>query len=263
MNIIKWLVNTMIATMIFFPTKEFVQMPEDFGLQAEDVYLNTEDNVRLHGWFLPAPESKTCLLLLHGNAGNISMRLFKAKDWVTNGVSVFLLDYRGYGKSEGSIKKGSDLMADSRAAVTWLNQRGFQNRQVILYGESIGSAPAVELASQEAFHSLILESAFTSMEELGKKHYGPVAGMFLGDFKLDNETIIGKARCPVFILHGTQDEIAPFSMAEKLYEKAPGPKEIFAIQDGTHNELSVIAGKDFFEKPLRFIQRAASQAENT
>lgn len=248
----------MIASMIFFPTKEFEFQPAGCGLTAEDAWCATSDQIKLHGWFLPASDSKTCLLFFHGNAGNISIRLFKAKEWVQRGVSVFLVDYRGYGKSEGEIKKGADLITDAQAALAWLKGKGFSAQDIILYGESIGAAPAVELAVQEKFKGLILESSFTSMEDLGKKHYGPMASMFLGDFKLDNEAKIGNAQCPVFILHGTEDEIAPFEMAERLFKNAPEPKELFAIQGGRHNELPAAAGSDFYEKPFQFLQRQAT-----
>ena len=119
------LLNFMIASMIFFPVRDFSMHPEDFGLKAEDAWCETEDGVRIHGWFLPAktgfPEGLSlCLLLFHGNADNISIRLPKAQEWVKRGISVFLLDYRGYGKSEGKIQAGGDLYQDGKAALKWL-----------------------------------------------------------------------------------------------------------------------------------------------
>ena len=110
----------MIISMLFFPSKEFTTGPSDFGLVSEDMWCQTEDRVKIHGWYLPALQSEKCLLFFHGNAGNISIRLPKAKEWVSRGVSVLLMDYRGYGKSEGNIKGGKDLFCDTRAALSWL-----------------------------------------------------------------------------------------------------------------------------------------------
>jgi len=243
----------MIASMIFFPSKEMLYRPADFGLAEEDIFFQTEDGVRLHGWYFKA-EGDLCLLFFHGNAGNISSRVPKASEWVKRGVSVFLLDYRGYGKSEGSIQKGEDLNRDGRAALGWLRkEKGLDPSQVVLYGESIGSAPAVELATENVFRALILETPFTSIKELAKVHYGFVPDFFLKDFDLNNESKIGRLRCPVFILHGREDEVAPFSMGERLFEKAPEPKASLWIPGGHHNDLSEMAGAGFFETPHRFV----------
>ena len=154
---IRGLINAMIASMIFFPVKEFSARPMDFGLSAEDVWCETRDDIRIHGWFIKAEGSNLCLLLFHGNADNISIRLPKAKAWIDRGISVLLVDYRGYGKSQGTIKKGDDLYEDARAALEWLKrEKNYASSNIILYGESIGSVPAIGLATQEPFKAVIL-----------------------------------------------------------------------------------------------------------
>src|SRR3989338_10068529 len=133
---IRSLVNFMIASMIFFPVREFSYQPVDFGLKAEEVYCDTADGARLHGWYFPpeagppsvrradkATSEKTVLLFFHGNADNISIRLPKASEWLRRGISVFLIDYRGYGKSSGKIKKGGDLISDAHEAYRWLKEK--------------------------------------------------------------------------------------------------------------------------------------------
>lgn len=248
----------MIASMIFFPVQEFSVRPEDFGLQAEEVLCKTQDKIKLHGWFFQAEEIKpntasSCLLLFHGNAGNISDRLPKAEAWVKRGVSVLLIDYRGYGKSEGKIEKGNDLFQDARAALNWLkNQKAYSSDRIILYGESIGSVPAVELAAHEAFKAVILEAPFTSLKEVAKRHYGIVPDFMIQDFLLDNETKIASLKSPVFILHGTEDEVVPFEMGKRLFEKAPEPKHFLEVKKAHHNDISVVGGADFFEAPYQF-----------
>lgn len=252
-------INLMIASMIFFPVREFSARPEDFGLQAEEVWCETEDKIRLHGWFFPT-DGKTspgtpslCLLFFHGNADNISIRLPKAEAWTKRGVSVLLIDYRGYGKSEGKIEKGDDLLKDGRAAVQWLNnEKGYSAKQTVLYGESIGAVPAIDLAVHEPFKAVILEAPFTSLKEMAKRHYGFVPDFLIQDFLMDNEAKISSLRSPLFILHGTEDEIVPFEMGKRLFDKAPEPKSFLAIENARHNDISMVGGADFFEAPYRF-----------
>ena len=260
----------MITSMIFFPEKTFYERPSDYGFLFEDVSVNTEDRLRLHGWFLtgekvgkdvPALGQKQAaaqpvLLFLHGNAGNISHRLFKAKGWIERGFHVFLMDYRGYGKSEGKIEHEEDLIRDAEAALRWLVQhKKIPESRIILYGESIGSAPAVRLGGERSFAALILEAPFTSVYDLARTHYPFVPEMLLKDFEFSNISRIEELKCPLFILHGTADEICPYAMAGELFEKAPEPKSFFSIPNGTHNDLPLAAGEDFWTKPCEFVNR--------
>ncbi len=257
----KGLINLVVTSFLFFPQEEFFQLPKDLGLQAENVQCVTGDGVKLFGWFLPAKEAhpagqnpKTTILLLHGNASNISTRLSKAAGWVKRGVSVFLIDYRGYGKSEGVITKESDLYADADAAIQWLKtKKGLSASEIILYGESLGSAPAIELATREKFKGLILEAPLTSLEELRKAHYPWVPSFFLQDFKMDNLQKIGKALAPVFIMHGSEDQVCPYPMGRALYEKAREPKDFLTIQGGNHTDLIDIGGQEYFDRPYQFL----------
>ncbi len=247
----------MITSMIFFPEKTFYEKPQDYGFDWEDVSIQTADGVSLHGWFLKAKPEEGVLLFFHGNAGNISGRLFKAQGWVKRGFSVLLLDYRGYGKSAGSIQRGSDIVLDGEAARDWLIQnKKIRPERLILYGESLGSYPAVRLAHQP-FLALILESPFTSFQDLAMKHYSLIPGMvrnsLISDFKYPNIDYIADIKTPVFILHGTRDEICPYEMGEKLFEKAPEPKGFLSIPNGKHNDLPMAAGEDYWQKPYEFV----------
>lgn len=246
----------MIASMIFFPVRDFSLKPENIGLAAEDVFVKTEDGIKLHGWFLPAQNSEACLLLFHGNADNISIRLPMAKAWVNRSVSVLLLDYRGYGKSEGNIHSSSDLIKDAKAGLDWLkNTKHYSPSHIVLYGESIGSVPAVELAGQEAFKAVILEAPFTSLKDMAKLLYGMAPDFILKGFEMNNEEKIAHLKCPVLILQGTEDEVVPPSMGQRLFQKAPEPKSFFGIKGGHHNDLAEIAGEEYYAKPYEFAFR--------
>lgn len=250
----KWLFNLMVTSLLFFPEKDFYALPKDYGLSEEEVFFTTQDSVKLHGWFFSAPQSKAVLLFFHGNAGNISGRLHKAKGWVERGISVFLVDYRGYGKSEGSIKEGEDLLEDARSALKWLEEKkGASSQEIILYGESVGSYPAIALAREKKFAGLVLEAPFTNVLELARKHYSWVPDFLLKDFLMRNEDAIPQVQAPVFILHGDQDEICPVEFGGRLYELAPSPKEFYVVQGGHHNDLPDVARDHYFEYPFRFI----------
>jgi uncharacterized protein len=257
---IRGLVNALVASMIFFPVRDYAARPADLALPYEEAWMLTEDNVRIHGWFFSSQAGdaaeKEAIVFFHGNATNISGLLTYAKEWVSRNVSVLLLDYRGYAESEGSIRSGRDIFRDAEASVHWLEtNKGFLREQIILYGQSIGSAPAVELAANGACRALVLEAPFTSIIELGKIHYALVPEFLLKDFPYGNLEKIRRVQCPVFIIHGEGDEVCPFWMGEKLFEAANQPKELFAVSGANHNNLSLVAYPDFFEKPFQFIRK--------
>ena len=246
----------MIPAMIFFPEKTFYEKPGDYGFDWEDAALQTSDGVSLHGWFLKSPENKGTLLFFHGNAGNISGRLFKAKGWVDRGFSVLLLDYRGYGQSEGQIAHEENLTRDAEAGLAWLRDtKKIPLSKIVFYGESIGTAPAIRLAVEHPAAAVILEAPFTSFAALARRHYPFVPEMLLKDFKFPNIDRIAQIKAPLFILHGERDEICPYAMAGELFEKAPEPKTFFTIPSGMHNDLPMAAGNDYWEKPRQFIAK--------
>lgn len=246
--------------MIFFPEKILYEKAEDYGLSAEDVWLEPAKGIKLHSWFLEAKEEKGALLFLHGNAGNISGRLFKAKGWVERGFSVLLVDYRGYGQSTGMIQKGTDIVEDAKAALSWLTETAHKAlSKVILYGESLGTYPSIRLAEAYPAAALILEAPFTSFKDLAHLHYPVIpafmADAFLREFEFPNHKNIDKIKAPLFLIHGTDDEICPYPMGKKLYEKAPLPKEMMSVPNGRHNDLPMAAGNDYWETPAEFISR--------
>ena len=179
-----------------------------------------------------------------------------AKGWLERGVSVLLVDYRGYGKSQGKIEKVKDLMMDAEAALAWLvNEQKISPDKIILYGESIGSYPAAQLARQKKIAGLVLEAPFTTLAELANKHYQGVPEFLLKDFSMNNPEAIRKAQAPVFVMHGAEDEICPREMGERIYECAPSPKELYVVPGGSHNDLPAAAGKNYFEYPYRFLAK--------
>ena len=254
----------MIQSMLFFPEKEFLEQPADYGLCVEDVYPITADHVKLHGWYFEAPKTKAVLLFLHGNAGNIAGRIHKVKGWLEHGVSVLLLDYRGYGQSQGQIQQGEDIVMDAKAGYDWLiRTKRWSADKIIVCGESLGSHPATRLAVDFETAGLILEAPFTAFTDLAAIHYPALPKLavqtLLKDFRFDNLSLISKVKAPVFIMHGTLDATCPFLMGKKLFEEAPEPKQFLKIPDAGHNNLPESAGEPYWDGPYEFLFKHSQQ----
>lgn len=222
---------------IFFPTREISETPQVLNLAYDDIILKTEDGIELNAWFIPAPskeaKSQLTVLFCHGNGGNISHRLDKIAMFCGLGFSVFIYDYRGYGKSEGRASE-QGMYRDARAAYQYLvKQEAIAPDAIIVYGESLGAAAAVDLAAQAKVGSLILEGAFSSAKDMAKELY-PFLPSFVIQSKLDSLSKMNAVSCPVLFIHSQDDEIVPIELARKLYNVAREPKTFLAIE-GDHN----------------------------
>lgn len=212
---------------IYFPEKAFIGTPADAGLDYRDIFFDSGGR-KLHGWLIPHPSPKATFLFFHGNAGNISHRLEKIKIFHELGITTFIIDYSGYGRSEGKPSE-ANLYQDGLAAYDHLH-----SKDVFLYGESLGSGVAMELALQRPVAGIILEGAFTSLKELSKRHMpmlAPMAGK-----QYNNLEKISKIKVPLLVIHSRNDEICPFEQAVQLYERAPAPKSHLWLEAGGHND---------------------------
>lgn len=208
-------------------------------LNAEDVWLTTADGVRIHGWWIPAVGARLATLHLHGNGGNITHRQIAAMGIHQAGSSVLLLDYRGYGRSEGSpSEKG--LYADADAAWGWLQQRA---PEIVIHGESLGSAVAVDLAVRKPCKGLVLEAPFTSAGHVANRIIPFLGSKIVRAF--NSVSKIGRLRAPLFIVHGTRDEIIDFAMGKALFDAAPQPKTFWTVEGAGHNDLQLVAGPEY------------------
>jgi len=252
---LKILFSLMIANILFFPSGNLWRTPDDLGLPYEEIKITTADNIQLYGWFLPTKQSRHTLLFLHGNAGNIADRLDKAKSWLTQNISVLLIDYRGFGKSEGKITGEPGLNLDAKAGYDWLIQKNIASEKILIYGESVGAGPALNLATSVRSEGVILEGAFSSLKDMAKLHYFPVPDFLLGDFKFDNRQKIKDLKVPVFFIHGSLDEICPISMAKELYELAKTRKSFYEIHGASHNDTYAGEPKEMYEEALTFFEK--------
>jgi len=242
---------------VFFPDRRFDVTPEAFGLAYKDVEFMSRDGKKLHGWFFPGDKAHPVLLHFHGNAGNISHRLDLIKGLLRKDLQVFIIDYRGFGKSEGRpSEKGVYL--DGLAAYDHLvDKEGIAPGNIVLHGHSLGAAVAVEVSLRRKVRSLILESAFTSTRDMAKTM--PLFFIFspLLPANYNNLEKATRLSVPVFIVHGDRDEIVPFSMGERLFAAAPGPKQFLRLEGAGHNDTYMVGGKQYLDALARFAAESA------
>jgi fermentation-respiration switch protein FrsA (DUF1100 family) len=216
------------------PTRAIVATPAQIGLEYESVELTTEDGVRLHGWYLPHPEPRATLLFFHGNAGNISHRLESLRLFHELGLSVLIVDYRGYGRSDG-LPDEAGIYRDAEAAWRYLTERRkIPPQRILLHGRSLGGAVAGYLATQHRALGVVLESTFTSAPDLAAELYPWLPVRWLTRFDYDTRHRLADIGIPVMVIHSRQDDLIPFSHGEKLYAEARPPKRFIEL-NGSHN----------------------------
>jgi fermentation-respiration switch protein FrsA (DUF1100 family) len=241
---------------IFFPQSRFDFRPEEFQLQHKEVFFNTEDDKRLHGWFFPGEKVSPVILHFHGNAGNISHRLHLVQPFLGKGFSFFLFDYRGFGKSAGRpSEKG--LYKDGFAAWTYLVEKEkITPERLVLHGHSIGAAVAIEVALQKKVRNLVIESGFTSTKDMAKTM--PLFSLFSPFLPehYNNLEKISRVSAPKLVVHGQRDEIVPFSMGEKLFANAEDPKFFYPVKDAGHNDVFIVGGEKYFRLFTEFARNS-------
>ncbi len=222
------------SSMIFYPYTRLQQTPMDWGLQYEDVNLTTSDGIQLHGWFIPHSGSSKVLLFFHGNAGNISHRGASIAIFHRLGLNVFIIDYRGYGRSQGEPGEAG-LYSDADAAWQYLTRiRGVDKDNIIIFGRSLGGAVATHLASDVQPAALILESTFSSARDMASTLFPLIYRLLVLRYRFDSIARIKKISSPLLLVHSPDDEIIPFKVGEKLYQAANEPKRMFRLT-GDHN----------------------------
>ncbi|NJN58229.1 MAG: alpha/beta fold hydrolase [Leptolyngbyaceae cyanobacterium SL_5_9] len=257
--------------MIFFPSPYIQTTPTEFNLPYEEVWIPVADNSnqakRLHGWWIPA-ESERVLLYLHGNGANIGANVAQASRFHRLGFSVLLIDYRGYGMSEGDFPTEASVYADAQTTWDYLIQQGISPEQIFIYGHSLGGAIAINLATQNpSAAGLIVQSSFTSMREMAT--YAKNLEIFPLDLLLTQRfdslqklQANGSPRekslqMPVLFIHGTADVQVPSVMSEALYAAAPEPKQIWLVPNAGHNDVADVAGAEYLQVVRRFVERAS------
>ena len=223
-------------------------------LPLEEVWFQAQDGTRLFGWYVPATDLPAVLLWCHGNAGNIIHRLENLAALHRIGLSVFLFDYRGYGRSAG-MPSETGLYQDALAAYEVLTKaKQVPPERIVLFGRSLGAAVAGTLASQRPAAGLILESAFPSVEALARFHYWglPMHWLVSAEFNLAGR--LREVHQPVLVVHGDRDSLVPLQLGQAVFEAARPPKDLYIVHGADHNDLVVIGGVPYFERLRRFVK---------
>ena len=221
--------------LLFFPARYPSGDWKPAGLNFQEVWFKSEDQTQLHAWYCAREEPRATILLLHGNAGHLASR----SDWLRHlqsgmNVSTLIVDYRGYGRSDGVPTVGG-VIADAKAARDKLCElSGLKNSEIILMGESLGGALAIQLAAESTPRALILQSTFSSLRDVADYHY-PRLSWLISRSKLNSEDSIRKVHCPVLQSHGTMDQTIPVKLANKLFLATHQPKTFVEIPGRGHN----------------------------
>jgi uncharacterized protein len=203
----------------------------------EAVEVKTDDDLTLISWYRAAAPGMATLLVTHGNAGHIGHRVGKLAAFADAGYGLFMVGYRGFGGNPGTPGE-EGLYTDARAGLAWLEHHGVSPDHVVAYGESLGTAVAIEIASTAPLAAVVLESPYTSLADVASSHYWymPFVSSLVTD-RFEAIKVIGKVKAPVLMLHGKRDTIIPVRQAEELFAQANEPRELAIVPQAGHMDL--------------------------
>jgi fermentation-respiration switch protein FrsA (DUF1100 family) len=240
---------------IFYPERQLCGSPSDDGMKYQDVTLQGSDEVGIHGWFIPG-RRRAVVLFFHGNGGNISHRIEKTRLLFYPEISSMMIDYHGYGRSHGTPSEKTCYLD---ALTSWeylVLQRHFEPNQIILFGESLGGAVAVDLATRKEVGAIILESTFPNIGVVANRFF-PGLSVFLKR-KFDSLSKIPRVHVPLLQLHGDEDDLVPYEVGRRLYDAANEPKEFYTIKGAHHNDTYEIGGQAYLQAIHQFIDRTVT-----
>jgi len=237
---------------VFHPSHELSATPRQRGLDFENVYLRTKDHCLINGWLMKHPRAASTMLYFHGNAGNMADRLDKVLDFYNLGLNVFIIDYRGYGKSQGKPSEHG-IYEDAVVAYDYLAVRPDIARDKIwAYGASLGGVAAIDLSTKRHLVCLIIDSSFSSAADMGKTIY-PLIPSFFMQTKMDSAKKIKTITIPKLFFHSPEDRFVPIRLGRKLYDAAPPPKK-FIETSGGHNDNHAVSQEVWIQGIREFLK---------
>lgn len=240
---------------LYYPDRLPLDMPPPrWAGGAEEVWIDCEDGVRIHGLWWPEPEGAPVILFLHGNAQEAYSWSLVHEELAPTGCRLLLIDFHGYGKSGGEPHEAG-LYLDGKAALQWLHGKGVEDSGIVVFGKSLGGGVACEIVRGREFKALVLESTFTSLASVARKLFPFLPrGVPLGE-TYDSISRLPLARCPVLVIHGERDELIPVEEGKELYAAAPDPKELYLVPGAGHNDVSLVAGPEYARRIASFLDR--------
>jgi fermentation-respiration switch protein FrsA (DUF1100 family) len=243
--------------LVYFPLRKLEATPMAIGLAFEDVSIKTDDGITIHGWYIPADSARGTLLFCHGNGGNISHRLTSIRQFHDLRLSVMIFDYRGYGQSEGSPDE-EGTYRDAEAVRRYLvDSKGVNPSRLIYFGRSLGGAVAAWLAVKHQPAALILESCFSSIEDVGAHAYWFLPVRLLSRYHYPASAYVQQIHVPLLVIHSPEDDIVPYKFGRRLFESANEPKEFLQIS-GSHNDGYISSSQQYLAAIDRFLGTSLS-----
>lgn len=245
------------ASVIFHPERAALGGVWRVPRGAEEVWFRNAEGQRLYGWFFrsAARPAHGTVVYAHGNGGNLSYCDWVGEELAARGFDVLLFDYRGYGRSEGEPAGEGGLYADAEAAYDFLTkERGVPAGQIVLYGQSLGTAAVADVAARRECGALVLESGLSSAADMAAvvMPWLPRFVRGLTRNKLDTVSKLPRVRCPLLVVHGDRDEIIPVSQGRRLFDAAREPKRLLIIEGAGHNDLSNVGGGKYIDTLSEF-----------
>ena len=239
---------------VYYPSRELLYTPRDLGLEYQDLELRTQDGVLIHGWLVPHAQARVTLLFLHGNGGNIGDRLDFIRIFHEMGLAVLMLDYRGYGRSEGRPSEEGTYQ-DALAAWTTLTvDRGIDPRHIVIYGQSLGGGIATWLAERVSAGALILDSSFTSVTDMARHYYPYLPVSLLTRIRYPSIERVPRIHSPILFIHSKTDEIVPYELGARLFAAANEPKSFLEIRGG-HNDGFYVSMDTYAKGIAEFLRK--------
>ena len=226
------------------------------GLSLEEVWLPVDDEVTVFGWFVDAGPNRPVFLWCHGNAGNISHRLENIRLLIQRGISVFIFDYRGYGRSTGEPTENG-LYQDALTSYDYLrHQRNISADNLIIFGRSLGASAAGEVAVQRPSAGLIVEGAFPSIQAMADYHFFGLPARWVLDVEFNLVKKVQTLKVPLLAIHGERDSIVPMFLGRQVFEAANEPKKWYAVSQAEHNDVPFVGGEAYFQEIDAFLSQA-------
>jgi len=229
------------------------------GLPLEEVWIPVDEAVTVFGWFADAGQNRPVLLWCHGNAGNVSHRLENIRQLLQRNISVFIFDYRGYGRSTG-VPTEAGLYQDALASYDYLiHQQRISSERLILFGRSLGAGVAGEVAVQRPSAGLIVEGAFPSIQAMSDHYYFGLPARWVMDLDFNLAQKVRALHVPVLVIHGEQDSIVPIALGKKVFDAAHEPKQWYVVSGAEHNNVPFVGGELYYREIGTFLQRVLSK----
>ncbi|MEM7479632.1 MAG: alpha/beta hydrolase [Acidobacteriota bacterium] len=241
------------ASQVFAPRPfpEDLSRPAPFGRRAEDHWFETADQRRLHGWWVAHPKARGTVLFCHGNSSTIGDQIPLLERLRPLRLNIFLFDYRGYGLSAGTpSEKG--LFLDVRAAWDYLtSDLGQPAERILLFGNSLGGAVAIDCAQARPAAGLVVQSTFTDIRSMARLRF-PKLPAWVARNQFRSADKVASLDLPKLFIHGLRDRVIPSQVGLELYERARAPKQLYLVPKAGHRDVAVRGGRDYLRQLQRF-----------